>query len=102
MFYVAELPIPELKNDKYSKEIIERVGKLICTTREFDALKKEIGIKESETDPSKRQILIAQINAYAAKVYNLTRDELEYILSTFPIVEENIKKDVLTEFDKIK
>jgi hypothetical protein len=103
MFYVAELPIPRLnEKDKYHLEIINRVTRIVCTTREFDALRREIGVKTSEMDLIKRDFLIAEINAYAAKVYKLTRAQLEYILSSFWIVDEHLKNEVLRQFDEIK
>jgi len=103
IFYVTEIPIPVFDpSNEYSQEIIRRVGSLICTTKEYDALKKELEVKESETDESKRKLLIAEVNAYAAKLYNLSRDEFEYILSAFPIVDKQTKLDVISAFDKIE
>jgi len=100
--HVIELPIPRLnENDKYFQEIVERAAKLICTTPEFDNLKKKINISNGVTDLKEREILIAQINAYATKIYNLTREELEYILNSFPIVDNSIKQQTLSEFDKL-
>jgi len=100
--HVIELPIPRLReNDEYFCEIVEKVGKLICTTDEFDSLKKEIKISEGILDESERENLVAQINAYASKIYGLTRNELEYVLDSFPIVEDIIKQKTLLEYEKI-
>jgi hypothetical protein len=78
-----------------------RVRRLVCITPDFDDLKKEMEITDSETDPHERQILIAQINAYAVKIYNLDMEELEYVLSTFPIVEADDKMKVMAEFEQL-
>ena len=42
--------------------------------------------------------LEAQINACSAKIYGLTREELEFVLGIFPIVEPTLKKLTLDEF----
>jgi len=102
MSQVLELPIPRYgKNDPYFSEIVDSVGTLICTTSEYNELKKELQIKHISTEPNERQKLIAQINAYVAKIYDITRSEFEYILSTFPIVDDEIKQQVLLEYDKL-
>lgn len=102
MFYVSELPIPRYSDtDRFFSEVTDRVGSLICTTKEYDRLKIDAKIKNSVTDEPTRQLLIAQINAYVAKIYELTQEELEYILDSFPIVEKSIKESVLFEFNNI-
>jgi hypothetical protein len=102
MSHVLELPIPHYgKNDKYFLDIVQHVGSLICTTPEFDPLKKELKIKKSVTDRNERQTLMAQINAYVAKIYDLSKSELEYVLSTFSVKNEPLKQLVLEEFNKL-
>ena len=45
------------------------------------------------TDKDEREAIRAEIDAYVAReVYGLTRDELSYVLDTFPIVEKRDKK----------
>jgi len=102
MAAVYEIPIPTYgKNDLYFSEIVERVGSLICTTKEYDELRKELKIKHISIAPNERQILISQIDAYVAKIYDITRNEFEYILNTFPIVDDKIKQQTLSEYDKL-
>lgn len=102
MFYVEELPIPRYKDgDPYFSDIVELVGSLICVSKEFESLKKEASIKGSETDPTKRETIVAQINAYVAKIYKLTTIELHCILETFPLVENSIKEKIVAEFQKL-
>ena len=71
---------------------------LICTTDEYAALRDEAGVSEFVTDPKKRIALEAQINACSAKIYDLTREELEYVLGIFPIVKQELKDLTLDEF----
>lgn len=102
MSQVLELPIPRLnEKDKYFSDIVERVGSLICTTKDFDKLKNELKIKNVAMDEYERNKIISQINAFAAKIYNIDHGELEYILNTFPLVDDDIKSRVLLEYDKL-
>lgn len=107
-FYVYNLPIPRLREgDAWFGELVSRAAKLICTTREFDALWQEVmktpwtptcGI----TDEVERNVLRAEIDAIVAKIYGLTEEEFTYILSTFPLVATDQKQAILNEFDKLQ
>jgi hypothetical protein len=99
MFYLMELPIPRFDNSNpLHNKIFINSSKLICTTDEFTKLREEVGITEFTTEPDKRLALEAQINACAAKIYDLTRDELEYVLELFPSVDGKLKDLTLDEF----
>lgn len=47
------------------------------------------------------QKLKNQLDALIAKLYDINYEELEYILSTFNIVDDEIKEDILRRFDAI-
>jgi len=64
-----------------------------------DFLKYQKAIPFLTISDDERIKLISQINAYVAKVYHLTKEEFEYILQTFPIVEEELKRNSLEEFE---
>ncbi len=102
MFYVYQLPIPRLtKEDTEFLPIVERATKLICTTPEFDDLAKEVGLeshKNGVTDESERQMLRAELDALVAHLYELTEEEFEYILTTFPLVSDAVKTETLEAF----
>jgi hypothetical protein len=101
-FFVHEIPVPRFnQQNEYHNEIVKLSGGLICTSKEFNDLKNEIGLKESITEIESRQLAKAKIDAYVAKIYSLTRNELNYILDTFPSVEKLEKILVLDEFDKL-
>lgn len=93
MFYMYQLPVPRLnEKDKVFKMIVERAGKLICTTSEFDTLAKEIGLKVEPINSDYEKIKIrSELDAIIAHLYELTEEEFNYILSTFPIVPEPTK-----------
>jgi len=95
MFYVYQLPIPRLTNAHASfAPIVERAARLICTTREFDDLAKNIGLgshKAGATRDVERAQLRAELDGLVAHVYGLTEEEFAHILTTFPLVPDPVK-----------
>lgn len=100
MFYIYQLPIPRLGiKDKWFKEIVEKAAGLICTTLEFEDLRKELEEQGFEIEGNKsREQLRAELDAIVATIYGLSEEELKHILSTFPLVKEEVKTKVLEEF----
>ncbi|EMM97767.1 Eco57I restriction-modification methylase [Leptospira interrogans serovar Zanoni str. LT2156] len=92
----------------FRNDLIQTTARLVGTTPAFDELLQEVfGPKANHkthgvTDPAQRQILKNQIDAMVAKIYGLEEAELKHILSTFPLVEEEIKEGVLEEWRKLK
>ena len=105
MYFTYALPIPRLMTgDRFFSELVERAGRLICTTPEYDDLAHEIGLGDHTagiTDEAQRAHLRAEIDAMVAHLYGLTETEFAYILSTFPIVDERIKQATLHAFRMI-
>ena len=97
MFHFMELPVPRLSSGKDFEAIARKAAQLVCTTKEFDGLKKEMDV-EGITDENGRALARAQLDAMVAKLYGLTKEELAYILEKFPIVEEKQKDLVLREY----
>ena len=83
--YVYQLPVPRLTGkDPQFAPIVERAARLICTTPEFDALAKQVGLKSHKdgvTDPTQRAKLRAQLDALIAHLYGLTEQEFAHILT---------------------
>jgi hypothetical protein len=80
---------------------VERAAKLICTTPEFDDLAAEVGLGDHTagvTDPAGRAQLRAELDGLVAHVYGLTEEEFRHILSTFPLVEDEVKEAALREY----
>jgi Alw26I/Eco31I/Esp3I family type II restriction m6 adenine DNA methyltransferase len=102
MFFVYQLPVPRLtQKDKYFSEICDRAAKLICTTPEFDELAQEVGLgshTNGVTDEAERAKLRAELDGIIAHLYGLTEEEFAYILTTFPIVKEQVKQDALAAY----
>ncbi len=103
MFYVYQMPVPRLtEKDPSFAPIVERAARLICTTPEFDALAKQVGLKSHKdgvTDPQQRAKLRAQLDALIAHLYGLTEKEFTHILTTFPLVPQETKDAALREFN---
>ena len=105
LFYLYQLPVPRLDaGDPAFAPIVERAAKLICVTPEFDDLLKDLSGFEylkgltGVTDPAARAQLRAELDAMIAHLYGLTESELAHILSTFPLVGEDVKAGVMREF----
>jgi hypothetical protein len=104
-FSIYQLPIPRLtEKDAYFNEIVERAAKLICTTPEYDELAQEVGLESHEngiTDEVERGKLRAELDGMVAHLYGLTEAEFSHILSTFPIVAEEVKTAALNAYREI-
>lgn len=104
MFFIYQLPIPRLtEEDPEFMPIVERASKLICTTREFDDLALEVGLRdhtEGVTDEAERAKLRAELDGMIAHLYGLTEEEFVHVLSTFPLVRQSVKDAALEEFKK--
>ena len=97
--FIKELPIPKFdKNNSLHQKIFKNSSMLICTTDDYSKLRADVGISKFVTDSTERNTLEAQINACAAKIYDLNTEELEYILSTFTIISQEFKELTLNEF----
>ena len=98
-----ELPITRFdENNLLHNKIFTNTAKLICTTSEYSKLRKSIGIPDYVVDSDERIMLEAQINASVAKIYDLVKDDLRFILENFPIADKNLKELTLNEFMKLE
>ncbi|MFN4843041.1 MAG: Eco57I restriction-modification methylase domain-containing protein [Dolichospermum sp.] len=101
-FIVYQTPVPRLtEKDPYFQEIVERAAKLICTTAEYDELAREVGLGSHEngvTDERERGKIRAELDGIIAHLYGLTETEFSHILSTFPIVAEEVKNAALNAY----
>lgn len=91
-FLVKQFPV--LQPQHYAKEdlafIVPRVLELTYTTRDLETFGTELLVYDPRTtgergkpftwNPERRAVLRAELDAYYARLYGLTRDELRYIL----------------------
>ncbi|MGJ5630118.1 Eco57I restriction-modification methylase domain-containing protein [Nostoc sp. CALU 1950] len=83
-FILKQLPIlpPELYTPEDIKFISDRVLELVYTAWDIQPFAKDMGYDGEPFiwNPNRRALLRAELDAYYAKLYGLTRDELRYIL----------------------
>ena len=104
-FYLYQLPVPRLQaNDALLTSLVTRAARLICTTPEFDALARAVGLKghrDGATDPTERAQLRAELDGLVAHLYGLTEGEFTHILGTFPLVPEAVKVDAHNAYRRV-
>jgi len=52
-------------------------------------------------DPQARLTLRAEIDALVARLYNLTVEEFQHILTTFPLVDDSVKSQTLNTYREL-
>ncbi|ABK44518.1 putative type II DNA modification enzyme [Magnetococcus marinus MC-1] len=83
-FYVKQFPVlpPSIYNQMDIEFIVPRVLELTYTAHDLKPFAEDLGYDGPpfRWDPDRRAILRAELDAYYARLYGLTRDELRYIL----------------------
>jgi hypothetical protein len=101
-FFVYGTQVPDIEpTDSRYRSIVNRSAKLICTSPEFDALAKQVGLRDHRdgvTDPAQRAQLRAELDGLVAHLYGLSESEFAHILTTFPIVEDSVKTAALQAY----
>lgn len=93
LFYVKQLPV--LPPDRYGPTDLEfvtpRVLELVYTSWDLKPFAEDCGYtgEPFKWDEQRRAILRAELDAYYAKLYGLTRDELRYILDPKEVYGED-------------
>jgi hypothetical protein len=94
-FYIEQFPMfppdfykqkcPWNKKQTLEKWISDRVLKLTCTSNDMIPLAKAAGFKSTihKWDPAERLDLMAELDAAFFLLYNIERNDVEYILTTF-------------------
>lgn len=99
LFYFLETPVPRLSSGVQFDFIARKTAQLVAITDGFEELKKAVGVQHALINETERTQARAQLDVAVAKLYGLTKQELEHILSQFPIVEERQKRMVLDAFE---
>tara|TARA_B100000686_G_scaffold216658_1_gene223663 strand:+ start:7676 stop:10951 length:3276 start_codon:yes stop_codon:yes gene_type:complete len=102
ILHFLDTPMPRFDEiNTFHQKILKNSTMLICTTTDYTNLRNEIGISDyfDKSYPDRRIALEAQINACAAKIFDLTYNELEYIFELFPSNSlQQLKELTLDEF----
>lgn len=88
-FYIDETPFPDFKNEKISQGIIRLAGKLSSPDSRFDAFSRALAVEQGQLTMQDRIRSLAELNALVAKLYDLSREELQIILQSFESFEED-------------
>lgn len=92
-FYVKQFPAlpPEDYSEWHRDSVIERVLELTYTSESMRPFAQDIGYDGPPFpwDPDRRARLRAELDAYYAHLYGLTRDELRYILDPADVMGED-------------
>jgi hypothetical protein len=102
-FYAQKCPWH--KKQTLKKWISDRVLKLTCTSSDMVPLAKAAGLKPPihKWDPAERLDLMAELDAAFFLLYDIERNDVEYILSTFAGVRKDRESilDASSTFDLI-
>ncbi|GCL38348.1 putative type II DNA modification enzyme [Sphaerospermopsis reniformis] len=83
-FFIKQLPVipPERYTEKDIEYIAPRVLELVYTSWDMQPFAQDMGYNGEPFiwNPNKRALIRAELDAYYAKLYQLTREELRYIL----------------------
>jgi hypothetical protein len=114
-FIVRQLPIfsPNVYKPEILSLIVPRVLELTYTAWELSSFACDCGYdgKPFQWDEDRRAYLRAELDAIYFHLYGLNRDEIDYILDTFPIVkrkdeerygEYHTKRLILESFEQYK
>lgn len=113
-FHVRQLPVlpPDIYAETDLAFIVPRVLELTYTANDLQPWAQDLGYDGPPFtfDPNRRAILRAELDAYYAKLYGLTRDELRYILDPADIMGADypsetfrvLKNNELREFDEYR
>ena len=97
MYNFLETPIPRLDRGPEFDAIARKTAQLVATTDEFKELEKELDVK-GITSENERSLARAQLDVMVAKLYGITKDELRYILTKFPIIDDKQKELILAQY----
>lgn len=104
MFYIYQSPVPQPGEATYSEEIRKRVNLLLNADVILSEYRDEEPLQISSEE---KQEVQNQIDAYVAKEYGLTREELNEVLATFQSPKHKdemiaIGQGVIESFDTLE
>ena len=105
-FFVYNTPVPKVaENDPIYQQVVQRGAMLTCTTPEFDALAKGVGIKSHKhgvADEEGRAKLRAELDGLVAHLYGLSESEFAHVLKAFPLVPEPVKNAAVNAYRDVE
>ena len=95
-FILKSLPVPR---DYAAVKELGRMAMPLYDGDEYEAFRGEV---PALTDKEARTKLIAKLDARVAIMYDLSYEEYQAVLETFPLVDEQFKKRCLLAFNDWK
>ncbi len=104
LFFVRQFPVltPDSYTDADLAFIVPRVLELTYTSDDLTPLAHDLGYSDQPFvfTPERRAILRAELDAYYAKLYGLTRDELRYVLDPADVMGEDYPSETFRGLKK--
>jgi len=103
-FIVYQIPVPKPNAESQAlRLIVDHAARLTCVSAEFADLWQDVmgtpwSEKAAATDPAERARLRAELDGLVAHLYGLTEEEFAYILTTFPVVSQDVKDAALAAY----
>ncbi|KAB1980811.1 Eco57I restriction-modification methylase domain-containing protein [Streptomyces triticiradicis] len=113
MIYLRQLPVPSPQDlAVHTTYISARVLELVYTAADMAPVARQMGDAGTafRWDESRRQVIRAELDALFFHLYGIPRDDVDYILDTFPIVRRKdeakygsyrTKELILAEYDRM-
>ncbi len=106
-FILYQIPVPRPSSEDVAfRSLRDLAARLICTSKEFARLWEDVvgttwSPSVSAVDPQERAALRAEIDGRVAHLYGLTEEEFAHVLSTFPVVSQEVKDDALEAYRRL-
>ncbi|MFF8594366.1 Eco57I restriction-modification methylase domain-containing protein [Streptomyces sp. NPDC015220] len=112
-FITYQLPVPSPKQmEPHLSFVTRRVLELTYTARDMSPFARDLGDTDApfHWDENRRSAIRAELDAFFFHLYGINRDDVSYILDTFPIVqrkdeekygEYRTKNLILAEYDRM-
>ncbi|WP_328671981.1 Eco57I restriction-modification methylase domain-containing protein [Streptomyces sp. NBC_00328] len=91
--YIYQLPVPALSDfaeaPNGTRWFIDRVAELTWTSRDMASFAKDLGYtgQPFQWTGSRRELLRAELDAALFHLYGVSRDDVEYVMETFPVIK---------------
>ncbi|MCM2422138.1 Eco57I restriction-modification methylase domain-containing protein [Streptomyces sp. RKAG293] len=91
--YLYQLPVPEPSDFAEApggtEWFIARVAELSWTSRDMTSFAKDLGYSGSpfRWSSNRRHLLRAELDAALFRLYGVSRDDIQYVMETFPVVK---------------
>jgi Putative DNA-binding domain len=105
MFHVYQLFAPALAEDDWKfRRLVRNAVRLLAPSAEYQSLARSCGeasLPETAISSEMRLPIIAEVDALIAQAFDLSEEELRYILATFYVTDGAQKEATLTEFARL-